>query len=379
MAGNLTVEDRRGRPRILHVVAPAEVGGLERVVHALAVGTLRLGHPVGVVVVLDRGAGNHPFVEKLHRDGVECFPIRLAPRAYLRERAHLADVCAKFYPDLIHTHGYRPDILSRGVAHRLGIPIVSTAHGFIGYSWKGRLYEWLERRSLRRFDAVVAVSRPLQERLASSGIPTTILHFIRNGWEAGPELLDRTAAREALGLPIDGYRIGWVGRLSREKGPDLMLDALALLNDVPVALSMIGGGPEQSALEARAGTRGLAARVRWHGVVQNAGRFMRAFDQFVLSSRTEGTPMVLFEAMEAGVPIVAAAVGGVPDVITASQGLLVPSEAADQLACAIREVWSHPDPARRRADSALERLATEFGVAPWLEQYVALYSGVIRG
>lgn len=362
---------------ILHVVAPAEVGGLERVVQSLAAGSVRRGHRVGAVAVLDLGQGPHPFVEALTATGTECFPIRLAARAYGRERAHLREVCGRFRPDVIHTHGYRPDILAGTVARRQAIPIVSTAHGFIGNSWKGKLYEWLERRSLRRFDGVAAVSRPLLQMLERSGVPAGRLHLIRNGWGGGATLLDRTAARQQLGVSPAGFRVGCVGRISREKGPDVMIDALALLKDRPIALSLIGGGPERAPLEARAEALGVADRITWHGVVPDAGRLLPAFDAFALTSRTEGTPMVLFEAMEAGVPIVATAVGGVPDVISPSEGKLIGSEAPQELADALREIESRPQDAALRISAARQRLQSEFGLTPWLEQYEALYRRVL--
>jgi glycosyltransferase involved in cell wall biosynthesis len=118
--------------------------------------------------------------------------------------------------------------------------------------------------------------------------------------------------------------------------------------------------------------------ITWHGVVPDAGRLLRAFDVLVLSSRTEGTPMVVLEAMAAGVPIVATRVGGVPDVLSSADAMLVPPEDPAALAAAIRAVHDHPDAARSRADSARRRLDTEFALAPWLARYEAIYRQVQR-
>lgn len=128
---------------------------------------------------------------------------------------------------------------------------------------------------------------------------------------------------------------------------DVFLDALDLLEDVPV-LAIMGDGPERPELEARVRAGPLRDRVRFRGVVQDAGALFTAFDAFVLSSRTEGRPMVLLEAMAAGVPIVATCVGGIPEVVSPGEALLVPSQDVGAMADALRSVRSHPSAARRR-------------------------------
>src|SRR2546430_15130133 len=102
-------------------------------------------------------------------------------------------------------------------------------------------------------------------------------------------------------------------------------------------------------MRARAVKLGVADHIRWHGVVPDAERVYTAFDVCVLSSRTEGTPVVLFEAMAAGVPVVATAVGGVPDVLSAEEAVLVASEDPVGLAAGIRDVYADADAAARRA------------------------------
>jgi glycosyltransferase involved in cell wall biosynthesis len=136
---------------------------------------------------------------------------------------------------------------------------------------------------------------------------------------------------------------------------------------------MLGDGPLASALRARAAAAGIADRVTWHGVVPDAGRLLSAFEVFVLSSRTEGTPIVLFEAMAAEVPVVATVVGGVPDVVSGTEALLVPPDDPAALAAAVSAVLRDPASARHRALAAGRRLAEEYNVGPWLERYESLY------
>jgi glycosyltransferase involved in cell wall biosynthesis len=265
-----------------------------------------------------------------------------------------------------------------GVARRLGVPTVTTVHGFTGGDWKNRFYERLQRRAYRKFNAVVAVSRALGEKLIRDGVPLGRVHVVPNAWEEAAPPLDRAAARCLLGVGEDGFLVGWAGRLSSEKGPDVLLDALPHLSDLPVNVSVVGNGRERQSLIARVRQLGLEERVRWHGIVRDAGRLFAAFDTFVLSSRTEGTPIVLFEAMATGVPIVATRVGGVPDVVSPAEAALVPPDDPLALAAAIRAVYRNPAAAHERARHAREHLLRDFSVAPWLGRYEVIYGLLSR-
>jgi len=370
------------RLTVLHVTAPARFGGLERVVEALAGGHRRAGHAVHVAVILDGSERDHLLAQALRQAGVAVELLALPTRAYLRERAAIAALCRRLRPAVVHTHGYRPDVVDGAVPPRFGIPVVTTVHGFTGGDWRNRFYEWLQVRAYRRFDGVVAVSRPIVERLTRAGVAQERILLLPNAWNGGraPPPLSRAAARAVLGLDAAGARIGWAGRLSAEKGPDVMVSALARLDDPTVRLSMLGDGPKAAALRGGgAAAAGVAERVTWHGVVPAAGRLLRAFDVFVLSSRTEGTPMVLFEAMAAGVPVVTTAVGGVPDVVSDTEALLVPPNDPAALAAAISAVLGDPAGARRRAEAARRRLEEKFRLGPWLERYESLYRTLAAG
>src|SRR5206468_1686465 len=223
------------RLKILHVVSPAVAGGLERVVQALAIGHHRRGHEVALLVVLDEGETDHPFLGPFRAAGVPLHVLPLPPHAYLAERKAFRRLCRELDPQIVHTHGYRPDVVDRGVAAQLGIATVTTIHGasFIG-GLKGNLYEWIQRLNYRRFDAVV-----VRRRVTELGLETVF---------------------------------------------------------------------------------------RFYHDVTDAGPLFGAFDVYVLSSRSEGLPVVLLEAMAAGTPIVATRVGGVPDALGDDDARLVPAE-----------------------------------------------------
>jgi glycosyltransferase involved in cell wall biosynthesis len=249
-------------------------------------------------------------------------------------------------------------------------------HGFTGGGRKNRLYEWLQVRAYHHAQGVVAVSSPLRELLERRGVPGRVIQVIPNAWMEKPAL-GREEARSALAVSGNQPLLGWVGRLSREKGADVFLEALALLPDIPWHASVLGIGREQAGLESRAAALGLANRITWHGLLPGAARYFPAFDLFVLSSRTEGTPIALFEAMAAEVPIVATSVGGVPDVVTPVEAALVPPEDPRALAAAIRATLTNPESARRRAEAARRRLSERFATGPWLDAHERMYRQLV--
>lgn len=366
--------------KIVQVVAPTTAGGLERVVESLAMGHHRRGHDVTVAALLLTRDPNHPFVEALTAAGVNVQAIRLAPRAYLRERREIVDLCRTLRPDVVHTHGYRIDLLDRQAVARLGIPTVTTVHGASKTGGlKGALFEWLQRRNYRRFDAVVAVSSALHHATLADGVSPDRLHLIPNAWNDHHEPMDGGEARGRLGIEDGARVVGWVGRLIPVKGGDVFLDALGRLAAPRPLGVMIGYGPEAERLRRRALELGLGASVRFYENIRDASRYFPAFDTYVLSSRSEGLPIVLLEAMAARTPIVATRVGGVTDVVGDEQGWLVPPEDPAALAGAIDDSLRRRDVAADKAEKAHARLVTDYALDAFLERYERVYRSVVGG
>lgn len=332
---------------------------------------------VEVLVVLDREEPDHPFARRLEASGVPHRVVVVPHRRYGRERASVADACRRTRAEIVHTHGYRPDVVDSGVARGFGAATVTTVHGFTGGGWKNRLYEGLQNRAFRRFDAVVCVSAAQLATLARKGIDASRLRLIPNAW-SGPEPVSRAEARAVLGLSDEQPWVGWVGRLTREKGADVLVESLPGLARLRLGISIIGDGPERDRLQRRAAELNVDSMVRWHGGIPEAGRLLSAFDVFVLSSRTEGSPIVLLEAMAAGVPIVATSVGGVPDMVSPAEAILVPPEDPLALAAAVRQSLAEPGAASARGGAARLRLEREFRCEEWVSRYQAVYEAAAR-
>ncbi|MFH1036332.1 MAG: glycosyltransferase [Pseudomonadota bacterium] len=233
-------------------------------------------------------------------------------------------------------------------SRRLGLPLVVKLHGSDLNSLRAdpdRLP--FLRQTLCQAQAVVAVSPSLAQAAAELGAPPERLHLVPNGVDQ--ELFrpaDRATARRELGLPLGVPLLLYVGWLVPVKGPEVALKALAL---TPGAhhLVLVGDGAQRQALQALSRELGLAGRVTWAGTQPHASvaRYLAAADALVLPSRSEGEPNAVLEALAAGRPVVASAVGGVPGLVAEGlQGALVPPGDAPALAAAFDRVlgrsWS---------------------------------------
>jgi glycosyltransferase involved in cell wall biosynthesis len=170
--------------------------------------------------------------------------------------------------------------------------------------------------------------------------------------------------------------VGWVGRLSGEKGPDLLLDALARINRPDITTVLLGDGPDRAALERRVAEGVLRSSVRFVGGQVQAARLFSAFDVLAISSRTEGLPMVMLEAVAAHVPVVAFAVGGIPEVLDHATGWLAPPGDCDtlgrHLAAACDDIPGRSTRALEAARRSADLLATE----SWMEAVERVYAGI---
>jgi glycosyltransferase involved in cell wall biosynthesis len=358
--------------RILHLLAPAPAGGLERVVQGLAIGQRQRGHDVRVVPVVEQWRDDLPFAVPLARAGVTIIPIAVGGRDYRGERRLLREILSASTPEIVHSHGYHTNVVDRRLVMDAGVPFVATAHGFTRGSLKNRVYEWLDCRALARADAAIAVAHPLAEELARRGVSRDRLYTVPNGWVQSATPLARHEARAALGLPTEATVIGWVGRMTHEKGLDIFVEGLAHVPPAVVAC-IVGAGVERESAERRAAALGLSDRIVWAGLVKEAGRYFNAFDALCQSSRTEGVPMVILESMAMGIPIVATAVGGVPDVLSNAEASLVASEDPGALGRAITRTLTDVVHTRDRARAAYDRLARQFSGDAWLDEHERIY------
>jgi glycosyltransferase involved in cell wall biosynthesis len=363
---------------IAQVIAPAQIGGLETVVGQLLRSAHDAREPMACVALMDEAAPLPAEFEALHQLDIPIVRLAAPHRQYVTQYRSVVSALRGLHARVAHTHGAHADVLGGLAARSVGIPQMSTLHGFIDGGRKQRLFEWLQLRQLRSAAAVVAVSSGIVERACRAGVPGDRIHLIPNAAPESP-VLSRSDARERLGLPAGGAVIGWVGRVSHEKGPEAFVDVIAALQGDPEIMGvMIGDGPRLPAVRELGGALISSGRLRLLGSIAEARQLLSAFDVLALTSVTEGTPMVVLEAMRAGVPVVSTQVGGVPALLADGAGSLVEYGDWTAFARAVEAVLFTSGMASRIREHAFARVRADYALDRWWERYDDLYQRLNR-
>jgi glycosyltransferase involved in cell wall biosynthesis len=258
--------------------------------------------------------------------------------------------------------------------------VVFTRHGLVE---GGRRQLWLRRRIARLVDSYVAVSRQVADNTRSHRLATEPkLTVIENGIDLDqyqPRADLRAAVRAELGLSGDSLALGCVCRLAECKNVGLLLrTALPHLSQT-TQLFIVGDGPERRALESLVSQHPNRAFARFLGQRSDVARLLNGFDLFALSSRTEGHPLAVIEAMATGLPVLATAVGGIPEMIEddVTGFLSRPDETgfAERLTSALDRCRSWPAMGEAARASARQRFSSQ----TMAERYLTLYETIRRG
>ncbi|HVK11708.1 MAG TPA: glycosyltransferase, partial [Gemmataceae bacterium] len=361
---------------VVHLTASSFFGGPERQI--LGLGAALPSPFRSSILTFSEGGRCRTFLDEIAAaglDGVELradFPrIRAAVREVTR---FLIDLRA----DVLVTHGYKSNLLGRPAARRAGVPIVSVSRGWTGENLKVRAYEWVDRAHLRFMDRVVCVSEGQAEKVRRTGVRPENMRVIHNGSRLDSfttrDPADRGELRAIAGG--DGPIVLAAGRLSPEKGFRVLVEAAAsMVAEHPaVRFVVFGEGPERSALEARAQAVGLADHFRLVGFRKDLDALIPWADVVAIPSFTEGLPNVALEAGAAAVPVVATAVGGIPEVIADCEtGLLVPPGKPEALAERLLRVVRSRSLAHRLGVAARRRMEERFSFAAQATAYVELF------
>jgi glycosyltransferase involved in cell wall biosynthesis len=313
--------------RILHLIHSEGVYGAESILLYLAREQQQRGHEPFIGSIRDPGTPETPFEALARSRGLAVVPIRIAPRPTPAVVSSLLGTVRALAPGALHSHGYKANVLLALVPRRRRAPMLATLHGWTNTRALTRmwLYERLDRLALRRLDAVVVVTRSMLGLPALTGVSAARRRVIENGIPPLAVRLGDLSARGAAPLPAELVQfmaqrptLLAIGRLSAEKGFALLLEAFARARASTAAahqLLIVGEGPLRAVLAHRATALGVSGSVRLAGYVDGADRLLEHAAGFVMSSLTEGMPLVLLEAMQWRTPILATAVGGVPELL----------------------------------------------------------------
>lgn len=349
--------------------------GMETVTARLALQLAASGHTVGVTCLLDEG----PLASELRAAGVR---VAVVPAPGLRTNVMPTDLAAwlrREQPDVVHAHS-GTWLKAARASHLAGVRrFVFTEHGLNDVEpWYNAV---LKRCGGWMTDCVVAVSQPLRTYLVGQvGIPAAKVVVIQNGVDTERFRPGARSGELRRRFDIgDAPVIGHVARLAPVKNQPLLVDALARVRDrVPNArLVIVGDGPDRDALRAHVRMRDLEACVHLAGEARDVPAILREFDVFALPSKAEGTSMSVLEAMASGVPVVASAVGGTPDLLDHGRcGMLVPPNDTEALAAALADLLLASDRRRALASAARDRVTGSFDEGVVARRYEGLYRGV---
>jgi glycosyltransferase involved in cell wall biosynthesis len=328
-------------------------------------------------VVALEGAGAGELVRMAASQGLVAQAFVPAGRlAFLPMASRLRRLLAQYPRAVVHSHGYKPDLLLSWLGMPRRLVCVATCHNWIYNTWKQQLLKALDKRGLRHFDHVAAVSAEIAQELVGAGVPAEKVSVVDNGISVPDAEVDaRLRVRMEFGVPTASKLIVHIGRLARPKRIDLLLEAVSTLPQAfQTHVLLVGEGEEREALADLARRAGLEHRVHFCGYRSDVGRMLAAADLFVLSSEKEGLPLVVLEAMAMRCPIVSTRVGAVPNVLSdGHDAWIVPMNDTRALNDAISDVLQRPDVAVTRAAHAYTGFVRRYSRDSMGDRYLQIY------
>jgi glycosyltransferase involved in cell wall biosynthesis len=384
------------RVKVVRVIARLNMGGPALHVAYLTAGLRDRGYDTTLVAgTLARGEDSMAFVaDELGVDVVTIPELgrEISPLRDLLATIRLAGLIRRERPQILHTHTAKAGTVGRAAALLAGPArppiVVHTFHGHVlrGYfgPLRSRFFRALERRLARNSTALVAVSPQVRDDLVELGVaPPEKFAVVRLGIEledrVGP-VDGRAETRRYLGIPDGRFAVGWVGRMTAVKRGEDVLEGFKLLRDrgVDATLCLVGDGPDRPQLERRAHELGIVRDTLFLGYQEDVAPLYAAFDALVLPSGNEGTPVSVIEALAAGRPVVAARVGGVPDVVRDGEdGFLVRPGATDELAERLSRLAADPALRERLGAAGRARVVPRYAVDRLVDDVDRLYRSLL--
>ena len=379
--------DTRKKPVHIAEILEATVGGTRTQMLQILNGLGGDQFRFTLVASAERDARFREDMKRLNASGVRVIEVPMVRRiAPLRDAAALLKllcVLRSMRCDVVHTHASKAGVLGRIAARLCGVRrVIHTPHVFYFQGKKGLVrwcYRAIERLLLPLTHTMVVLAESQRTLVrAALGARGIRVATIENGVDSDfffPRGL-RRRMRERFGIPAEAPVVGAISRFVPQKGCDILVRAMArVVADVPECLCLfVGDGPLRRETEQLAQRLGVAERFVWRDFSADPREVYEAVDIFALSSRYEGMPYTLLEAMSMGLPVVATAVTGSRDVVADGvTGHLVPPEQPDEFAKALVRLLRDRETARRMGAAGRARVARRFIVSRFIRSMAALY------
>ena len=370
---------------VLHLRDTYEIGGPGKTILEThrAIDRNRFRLHLGVFVRHGE-SGDSPFTAEALRLDMPVHFVREGHAYDPRMIGRVNELVKALQIDIVHAHEVKSDVITYLAARLHAVPIVTTLHGWIGNGLKQRLLIALDKRLVRGFDRVIAVSRQIEREVLAAGVSRDRLRLVHNAIvvERYRRIGRRGALAEVLGRPVANPVVASIGRLSPEKGHADLIDAIDIVRrrGQKVSLVLIGDGPERPKLIQQINTLGLQGTVHLPGYMQEPQRLFEEFDLMVLPSHTEGLPNAALEALLMEVPVLATRVGGTPEVITDGEtGRLVPAHSPEALAGGILDFIADPASWKSMASRGKEIVQANFDFRARTRKLQAIYDELMTG
>lgn len=365
--------------RIAYVITRSDdLGGAQIHVRDLASALKAAGHDI---VVLAGGGG--VLARQLEDCGVKVVTLRhmarpIRPFSDLKALFELGGHLRRIRPDIISTHSSKAGVLGRMAGRRLGIPTITTAHGWLFDLPRSGKREWvvwgIEKSMAPLARRIVTVCESDRQLAIDSGVSDPARFVtIRN---AMPNVDDRLRADPAADPP----RLLMVARFAAQKDHETLFRALATLGDLDWRLDLVGTGPLEESVRAKARSLGLSERVQFLGMREDVPELIAGSQAYLLISHWEGFPRSILEALRGGLPVVASDVGGVREaVIEGDTGFLIPENDDVRLADRLRTLIADPALRASMGQAARARYEADFTFDRLVAEALSLYESVSAG
>lgn len=377
--------------RVGLLATSVEFGGLEAVVKKLIDHLDQERFDITPLIFTANRQKDRTLVSKLKESGIKYHDIivdgeRIKYMNPMKNLKQVYNLIKDHQFDLVHTHGYRADVLGFMAASPLRVPLIATCHGFIPNDKKLIFYNSIDKFVLKSFKRVIAVSNDIAATLIEDGVKEENISVIPNAVNLNHDERSikqcRRMKRELMEWHDNYFVLGYVGRLSEEKGLRFLIAAASdlITAGIPVRLAIIGEGSERNDLEFMTRQHGIETVVKFLGFQKDIHSWLPAFDAFILPSLMEGTPMAMLEAMLCGIPVVASSVGGIPDVIKSGEnGLLVRAGNTIEISEAVRILYRNQELRSIMGIKARETIQTKYNVKDWITKIEEEYLRVVSG
>lgn len=284
---------------------------------------------------------------------------------------------------ILHTHEFRSNLFGLICAKQLGIPVITTYHGWITNSFKASVYKLVDRILARFFNEITTVSEKVRDQLSSILVPKEKITVINNALKLERYTIDRdnSTLRQELGLSKECVLIANIGRLSPEKGQEILIrSAVKVIAEFPnVKLLFIGIGKDEEKLKLLSRELGIENNVLFLGFRSDMINVYNSTDLVVQSSFTEGMPNVVLEALAMGVPVIATNVGGTAEVMEHDiSGKIISPNSQIKLEEAIRHFLNNPEIYKTMSEKGIERVRRHFDFNTRTKFQEEIYSNMLQ-